>query len=174
MSEPPQSSSPVQPLYLPVNIPQSPPQFFSRPNLPQIPDFSKLCQPDTSKQSPMPDFKPIVHPKDALVEEPVVDLDQADTNHDLVRPHSVDNDNVFELAASHEMDELVTHVQWHSLVDADRPNVMQIFVQGIIWLFILFTVCSLSLSLVCLTSHYQLSLPSYLCSMMCLTRRFTS
>lgn len=84
----------------------------------------------------MPDFKPIMHTKDAPVEEPVIDLDQTDTDYDLVKPHS-DNDN--ELDASREMDELVTHVQQHPLVDSDRLNGMQIFAQGIIWLFILFT-----------------------------------
>ena len=86
----------------------------------------------------MPDFKPITHPKDAPTEEPVADVDQADTNQDLVEPHS-DNDSVFELAASREMAEHVTHVQRHSLADSDRLNAVQIFARGIIWLFILFT-----------------------------------
>ena len=129
MSAPPQSSSPV-------NIPRSPPQFFSRPNLRQVPNFSKLRQPDTSKQFQTPDFKPILHTKDAPVEELVIDLDQTDTNYDLVKPHS-DSDN--ELAASREIDKLMTHVQQHPLVDSDRLNGVQIFAQGIIWLFILFT-----------------------------------
>ena len=86
----------------------------------------------------MPDFKPLTHPKDAPTEEPVADVDQADTNQDLVEPHS-DNDSVFELAASREMAEHVTHVQRHSLADSDRLNAVQIFARGIIWLFILFT-----------------------------------
>ena len=138
MSAPPQSSSPVRPLYLPDNIPRSPPQSPFRPNLPLIPDFSKLRQPDISRQSPIPEFKPITHPKDVPIEEPIVDVDQDNTNQDLVESHS-DNDSVFELAASREMAEHVTHVQRHSLADSDRLNAVQIFTRGIIWLFILFT-----------------------------------
>ena len=82
----------------------------------------------------MPEFKPITHPKDVPIEQPVVDKYPANINQDLVEPHS-DNDSVFELAASREMAEHVTHVQRHS----DRLNAVQIFARGIIWLFILFT-----------------------------------
>jgi hypothetical protein len=73
----------------------------------------------------MPDFKPIPHPKDVLIKEPVNGVDQADANQDLIEPHS-DNTSVFEL-------------QRHLLANADRLNVVQIFTRGIIWLIILFT-----------------------------------
>ena len=86
----------------------------------------------------MPEFKPITHPKDVPIEEPVVNIDQGNTNQDLVEPHS-DSDSVFELAASREMAEHVTHVQRHSLADSDRLNAMQIFARGIIWLLLLST-----------------------------------
>ena len=86
----------------------------------------------------MPEFKPITHVKDVPIEEPVVDVDQTNTNQELVEPHS-DNDSVLELAASREMAEHVTHVQRHSLADSDRLNAVQIFARGIIWLFILLT-----------------------------------
>jgi hypothetical protein len=89
----------------------------------------------------MPEFKPITHPKDEPIEEPVVDVDRANANQDLVEAHS-DNDSVLELASSREMAEHVTHIQRHSLADSDRLNALQIFARGIIWLFILFTVYS--------------------------------
>lgn len=88
----------------------------------------------------MPEFKAIVHPKteDASIEEPAVDLDQANMNQELVEPRS-DDDNVFELAASRKMTEPVTRVQLHSSATSSSLNAMQIFARGIIWLIILFT-----------------------------------
>ena len=73
----------------------------------------------------MPDFKPIPHPKDVLIEEPVIGVDQANANQGLIEPHS-ENNSVFEL-------------QRHLLADSDCLNVVQIFTRGIIWLIILFT-----------------------------------
>ena len=73
----------------------------------------------------MPDFKPTPHPKDVLIEEPVIGVDQANANQDLIEPHS-DNNSVFVLRR-------------HLSADSDRLNVVQIFTRGIIWLIILFT-----------------------------------
>jgi hypothetical protein len=59
----------------------------------------------------MPDFKPIPHPKDVLIEEPVIGVDQANANQDLIEPHS-DNNSVFVLRR-------------HLLADSDRLNGIQ-------------------------------------------------
>ncbi|KAF8797989.1 hypothetical protein BYT27DRAFT_7203679 [Phlegmacium glaucopus] len=146
MSAPPQmleSSSPVRPLHLPDYISRSPPQSPFRPSLPPIPTFNKLHQPSSSRQSPMPEFKPMIHtrsPKDGdtPTEEPAVDPVHANMKQDSVGPYS-DNDSVFALAASREMTEHVTHVQLHSSAESGGLNVMQIIARAIIWLFILFT-----------------------------------
>jgi Man1-Src1p-C-terminal domain len=84
----------------------------------------------------MPEFNPVTHLKDGhpSIEDRAVDADETDINQDLVELHS-DNDSVFELAASREMAEHVTHVQRHSA----SLNAMQVFARGVIWLFILFT-----------------------------------
>ena len=128
MSAPPQmleSPSPVRPFHLCGNISRSPPQSPFLPSLPPIPAFNKLHQPDTSRQSPIPEFKPITHSKSpkgghAAIEDPAVDTD-------------------LELAASCEVAEHITHVQQHFSVESGSLNAMQIFARGIIWLFILFT-----------------------------------
>jgi hypothetical protein len=80
----------------------------------------------------MPEFKPVTHSKNG---HPSIEEHAVDTNQDLVELPS-DNDSVYELAASREMAEHVTHMQRHSSAGL---NAMQILSRGIVWLFILFT-----------------------------------
>ena len=118
MSEPPQSSSPVRRLYVPGNIPRSPPQSPFRPNLHSLADSDCLntVPDDIPRSPPQSPFRPDLNS--------LTDSDRLNSVPDNI-PRSSPQ---FPLRPNP-----------HSMANSDRLNTVQIFVRGIVWLFILFT-----------------------------------